>query len=258
MRFVPLGSGSRGNAALVEIGPTRLLVDAGLSARALKLRLELIGVDPAKIDGILLTHEHQDHARGAQRFSSLHGVPVIASPATLDELQLSPAQLAGWIPLPADGRIRLGEVDVEAFPVPHDAANPVGFVLRGDGKKIGIATDLGQATSLVVERLRGCHVLMVESNHDEAMLRDGGYPWHLKQRVSGRFGHLSNVEAADLIRRVVDQDCQAIVLAHLSDQNNRPELARRTAAQSLARVGLGRIQMRIAAAGRPTPPVVLP
>jgi phosphoribosyl 1,2-cyclic phosphodiesterase len=257
MRFVPLGSGSSGNATLVELGATRLLVDAGLSARALAQRLGALGLQPGDVDAILLSHEHSDHVRGAELFSRRHDVPVVAFLETLEAMDCSHVHFAGWSPLSDNGALSLGDVEVESFPVPHDAARPVGFVLRGEGLKIGIATDLGHATTLVRERLRRCHVLMLESNHDEEMLRDGPYPWHIKQRVAGRTGHLSNDDAARVLREVVDESCRAVVLAHLSSKNNRPELARRSAAAALDAAGRGRVAMRVASATRPTPPVEL-
>jgi len=257
MRLVPLGSGSTGNATLVEFGATRLLVDAGLSARALGQRLEAAGVAPASVGWLLLSHEHGDHVRGAQRFSRLHGLQVLSSFETLEAMNCSPKDFSSWAPLPEVGRLDLGGVEVEPFPVPHDAARPVGFVLHGEGLRVGLATDLGHATTLVRQRLRGCHVLMLESNHDDSMLRDGPYPWHLKQRVSGRRGHLSNADAAALLGHVVDDACGAVVLAHLSEKNNRPALARDCAARALADAGQGRVAMRVAAARRPTPAVQL-
>jgi len=255
LRIVPLGSGSRGNATLVEAGTTRLLIDAGLSARTLTRRLEGLGVAPRSLSAILLSHEHHDHAAGVEGFSLRHRVPVVCSAATLAALDRSPAHLAEWIALPEIGPLELGDFRVESFPLPHDAARPVGFVLRAAGLSVGLATDFGHATTLVVERLRGSNALLVESNHDERMLRDGPYPWQLKQRVRGRMGHLSNVEAADLLQQVADEACQAVVLLHLSERNNTPELARRSAASALVRAGVKRASMRVAAPRGPTPAV---
>ena len=130
-------------------------------------------------------------------------------------------------------------------------------VLEGEGLRVGVATDLGHATTLVIERLRGCHVLMIESNHDDRMLMDGPYPWHLKQRVSGRWGHLSNHETAALLTQVVDDACRAVVLSHLSEHNNTPALARAAVSTALAAAGRSRIEMRIAVPGRPTPAIEL-
>ncbi len=257
LRVVPLGSGSGGNATLVEAGTTRWLVDAGLAARTLAERLEAVGVAPRSLSGILLSHEHHDHARGVERFSTKHRILVVCALETLEAMNLSPRHLAAWEPMVPGRELDLGEIRVDPFPVPHDAACPVGFVLGWRDHRIGIATDLGHATSLVVERLRGCHVLMVESNHDDRMLQDGPYPWTLKQRVGGRLGHLSNEEAADLLARAAGADCRAVVLAHLSGTNNTPALARRAASTALARAGLKRFDMRVAESRRPTPPVYL-
>jgi len=237
VRFLPLASGSRGNATLVEFGSTRLLVDAGLSARGLKERLSRVGLEPSALDAILLTHEHLDHARGAARLSKLHGIPVICAHETLDALDCSPAHLAAWQPLDAGRVLDLGAVAIEPFPVPHDAARPVGYVLHGEGLRVGIATDLGHATTLVIERLRRCDLVMIESNHDDRMLLDGPYPWHVKQRVQGRLGHLSNHEAAAVLRETVGDACRAVVLAHLSESNNRPALVRRIAGAALVQAG---------------------
>jgi len=257
MRLVPLGSGSSGNATLIELEGLRLLVDAGLSARQLDLRLRQLGVEPQRVDCILLSHEHHDHAHGVERFSSRHRIPVACSGQTLAALNLSRVHLGGWESFPSGGRLDLGRVQVESFAVPHDAADPVGFVLHGEGLRIGIVTDLGHATALVRERLRGCEVLMVEANHDDAMLRDGPYPWHLKQRVGGRMGHLSNDEAATLLRATVASSCRAVVLAHLSEKNNTRTLASRAASAALQAAGGRRFELRVAAARAVTPGVSL-
>lgn len=257
MRLIPLGSGSRGNAALVEFDSARLLVDAGLSARELASRLKAVGASPHEIDGILLSHEHQDHTRGAEIFSVKHGVPVVCSPETLEAMDRSPIHFASWMPLPEAGLLEIGPVRVEAFPVPHDAARPVGFVIAADGLRVGIATDLGHATTVVLERLRGCDVLMIESNHDPVLLRDGPYPWQLKQRVAGRMGHLSNAEAAALLKHTVNRSCRAVVLAHLSERNNTPELAARTAGRALVAAGLPQVAVRVAPPRSPGPAVLV-
>ncbi len=255
VRLVPLGSGSRGNATLVEFGAVRLLVDAGLAARTLAARLESVGVEPGSVQAVLLSHEHHDHAQGASRYSLRNGIPVACTVETLEALDLPPTEFARWIPFEPGRAFELSGVRVHPFPVPHDAANPVGFVLEANGTRVGVVTDLGHATTLVAERLRGCHVVMVEANHDDRLLRDGPYPWHLKQRIGGRMGHLSNDEAAALLADSVGDDCRAIVLAHLSEKNNDVRIARSTVAQRLARAGRRRFAMRIAEKTRPTPPV---
>jgi phosphoribosyl 1,2-cyclic phosphodiesterase len=257
MRLIPLASGSRGNATLVEFSSTKILVDAGLSARKLAAQLESVQVAPAEITAILLSHEHEDHVRGAERFSKLHGTPVISSMETLEAMDRSPSHFAEWRPLERAGMFDIGDVRIEPFPVPHDAARPLGFVIHGEGLRIGIATDLGHATTLVRERLRGCDVLMIESNHDDRMLQEGPYPWHLKQRVSGRLGHLSNHEAADVLAEAVDDNCRCVVLAHLSERNNTQELARRAAIAVLKESNRSSVEVRVAEASAPTSPVCL-
>jgi phosphoribosyl 1,2-cyclic phosphodiesterase len=257
MRLIPLASGSRGNATLVQFDGASVLVDAGVSAKQLTHRLHSVGVDPASIRCILLSHEHQDHSRGAERFSKLYEVPVACTAKTLAALDISPMHIAEWRALPETGVTEIGPVHVESFPVPHDAAQPVGFVLRGDGLRVGIALDLGHATTLVRERLRGCELLMIEANHDLGLLRDGPYPWHLKQRVSGRMGHLSNHETADLLRETVGPECRAVVLAHLSEKNNTQALARSVAGAAVHEAGGRRVEMRVASARSVTPAVTV-
>lgn len=257
VRVVPLGSGSSGNATLVEMGPTRLLVDCGLSARDLEGRLAAVGVGPRQLAGVLISHEHHDHARGLERFSKRHRLPVFATWEALEALDLSPAHLGAWAPFEPGASFDAGGVRVEPFPVPHDARNPVGFVLEGEGIRVGIATDLGHVTTLVVERLRRCHLLVVESNHDDRMLVEGPYPWALKQRVGGNLGHLSNAESADLLFRAAGEECRGVVLAHLSEKNNTAALARASASLALSSAGRARVAMRIAERRRPTPEVVL-
>ena len=257
VRILPLGSSSSGNSTLLEFGRTRLLVDAGLSSRELTRRVEAAGVAPDSLSCILLTHEHHDHSRGTERFSVRHRVPVVCAPEALEAMNLSPVHLASWDPISPGHPFEIDGVRVDPFPIPHDAVAPLGFVLEGEGVRVGIALDLGHATTLVVERLRGCHVLFVESNHDDLMLQAGPYPWQLKQRIGGRMGHLSNADAAALLARVADDECRAVVLAHLSERNNTPALARSTASSALASAGRRRYEMRVADARRPSVPLTL-
>lgn len=255
VRVVPLGSGSSGNSTLVSFGKRHLLVDAGLSARELALRLAGIGVGPHELAAIVLSHEHHDHARGLERFAVKHRVPVFTAPETLAALNLAPRHLAAWHPFEPGVPFDAMGIKIDPFSIPHDAANPVGFVLEAEGVRVGIVTDLGHATTLVIERLKGCHVLLVEANHDDAMLARGPYPWALKQRIGGRLGHLSNEEAATLLAMVADDDCQAVILAHLSESNNTAGLARKAAAAALAAAGRHRYAMRVAERRASTPAV---
>jgi phosphoribosyl 1,2-cyclic phosphodiesterase len=221
-------------------------------------RLAGLDVAPESISLILLTHEHWDHTRGVERFSCMNRIPVGCTRKTLEAMNLSPMHLLGGFRQLATGDVdEFESIRIDPFPIPHDAVDPVGFVLEHEGVRVGIATDLGHVTKLVAERLRGCHVLQVESNHDEAMLRDGPYPWHLKQRVGGRMGHLSNRETAQLLQRVADDNCRAVILTHLSAQNNTAALARDTASRVLASTGSGKIELRITPQKVPAPPVIL-
>jgi len=255
VRVVPLGSGSSGNSTLVTFGKRHLLVDAGLSARELALRLEGVGVAPRELAAIVLSHEHHDHARGLERFAVKHRVPVFTAPETLAALNLAPRHLAAWHPFTPGVAFDAFGVKIDPFSIPHDAADPVGFVLEAEGVRVGIVTDLGHATTLVVTRLSGCHVLLVEANHDDGMLARGPYPWALKQRIGGRLGHLSNDEAATLLATVADDDCQAVILAHLSESNNTAGLARKAVAGALASAGRHRYAMRVAERRASTPAV---
>lgn len=255
VRVVPLGSGSSGNALLVEFGARRLLIDAGLSTRDLTSRLAEAGVSGSQLTAILLSHEHHDHARGLQRFALKHRVPVFTTPEALAALNLAPRHLGAWHPFEPGVRFDALGIEVDPFTIPHDAVNPVGFVLASGGVRVGIAIDLGHATTLVHARLRGCHVLVVEANHDDGMLTRGPYPWALKQRIGGRLGHLSNEEAAALVAAVADDDCQAVILAHLSESNNTEALARQAVASAMAAAGHTRYAMRVAQRRAPTPAV---
>lgn len=257
VRLISLGSGSHGNTTLVEFGERRVLVDAGLAARTLASRLTALQIPPTSIQALLLSHEHHDHARGAERFSRSYGVRVWCPRVTLEALDLSPVHLAGWGPLEPGRKTEIVPgIIVDPFVVPHDAVCPLGFVLEGEGGRVGIATDLGQATTLVVQRLRGCQLLLIESNHDDDLLLRGRYPWSLKQRVGGRLGHLSNDEAADLVHRTVDPGCRGVVLAHLSERNNTPQLAREATRRALRRGGRADVPLHVAPARGPSPAIV--
>ncbi len=233
MRFACLGSGSQGNALLIEAGATRVLLDCGFSMRETSLRLARLGLTPDQLTAIVVTHEHADHVGGVGRLARRFRLPVWLSHGTY-------AHLAGLDQLPEDCRLihshsafALGDLWVEPFPVPHDAREPLQFVF-GDGRnRLGILTDTGSVTAHIAQTLAGCDALVLECNHDEAMLREGPYPQHLKERVGGRFGHLSNAAAADLLARLDTRRLRHLVAAHLSEKNNRPHLARQALAQAL-------------------------
>jgi phosphoribosyl 1,2-cyclic phosphodiesterase len=245
-----LASGSRGNALLVRSGTTRLLVDAGLSARELCRRLELVGVAPESLDAILVTHEHIDHVRGLGPLSRRLQLPVYlhhASAAALEAAQ-RPARACEF---DAGTELAIGDLGIRVFPVTHDARAAVGMTVSGAFGRLGIVTDLGIATRLVAEELRGCRCLVVESNHDEQLLRDGPYPWPLKQRIRGSHGHLSNRDCATLLEGLCWPGLDAVCLAHLSETNNLPQLAEAAARTVLDRQTGCRPQLLVGRQDRP-------
>lgn len=309
VRFTVLASGSKGNSTVVSGGHTRILVDAGLSCRELFKRMKLADEDPATLDAIIVTHEHQDHINGLAVTARKLGIPVYFTEAThrawmrwiTPRRQMTYAQ---WVeqcrkeaasrqaeavvaqeasesdepesdecacedsaeapaarqvqgetdpqaPKPEDpkpdpswlpsvqyfqpGRpFQIGDISVSPFTIPHDAVDPVGFVFQAEGVRMAVATDLGYVTPNVKLQLRGVDVLMLESNHDLEMLRDGPYPWQVKQRVLSRVGHLSNDATAEFLETSYDGQATYVILGHLSESNNLPELARVTAERALS------------------------
>jgi phosphoribosyl 1,2-cyclic phosphodiesterase len=224
MRFASLGSGSKGNALVVESGRTRVLIDCGFGPRELATRLARLGLAPADLDAILVTHEHGDHVGGVVRAAQRFALEVHASHGTFAAAGLA-EQVAVNI-IDSHAAFAIGDLRIEPFPVPHDAREPTQFVL-GDGRlRLGVLTDAGCVTPHMVAMLDGCDALVLECNHDLEMLHGGSYPWSLKQRVSGRLGHLDNLAAASLLESMDRSRLQHVVAAHLSEQNNRPELAR--------------------------------
>jgi phosphoribosyl 1,2-cyclic phosphodiesterase len=249
-----LASGSRGNCALVATSATRILVDAGLSGRETSKRLRALGERAEEISAILITHEHSDHVAGLQRLATKLKVPVFLTAPTHHAWSRAVRDQQGAIPeLPKSehfsaGRgFRVGDIEVMPFTIPHDAADPVGFTFRAEGVKVGFATDLGYMPASVRDHLGGCSLLVMESNHDVEMLRSGPYPWSVKQRVMSRVGHLSNDALAEFFSGDYDGGAEYVVLAHLSEQNNHPEIARAAAEHALGgRQGLWRNHVLLA------------
>lgn len=235
-----LASGSRGNCAIVRSSSTSLLVDAGISCRETFKRMKATGEDAHSLSAIVITHEHSDHVYGLLTLAKKLKIPVFMTGAThqawakaLRDADGQRPQLAKLEVFPAGRAFSIGDIDVTSFTIPHDAADPVGFTFRSEGVKIGFAIDLGYLPASVRDHLRGCDVLVAESNHDLEMLRVGPYPWSVKQRVMSRVGHLSNDALAEFFASDYDGGATYVVLAHLSEQNNHPELARRAAEKAL-------------------------
>lgn len=304
VRFTVLASGSKGNSTVVSGGMTRILVDAGLSCRELFRRMKLTGEDPATLDAIIVTHEHQDHIGGLAVTARKLGIPVYFTEATHrawmrwitprrqmtyaqwleqcrqqaaekqaeaaaaqtdaaevcgcdDETEIpaidaaaeaateadamkteEPKQDPSWLPaveyFQAGKTFQIGDIAVSPFTIPHDAADPVGFVFQAEGVRMAFATDLGYVPPNVKAQLKGVDLLLLESNHDLEMLRDGPYPWQVKQRVLSRVGHLSNDAASEYLAGGYDGQATYVILGHLSESNNLPELARVAAARALS------------------------
>lgn len=239
-----LASGSRGNCAIVSSTCTKILVDAGISCRETFKRMKAIGDDPQSLSAILITHEHSDHIYGLATLAKKLRIPVFMTGATYQAWQRAMRDDSGAKPqlekferFESGHSFQVGDIAVKPFTIPHDAADPVGFTFRAEGIKVGVATDLGYVPVSVRDNLRGCDVLIMESNHDVEMLRVGPYPWSVKQRVMSRVGHLSNVALADFFTSDYDNSATFVVLAHLSEQNNHPEIARREAEKALATRG---------------------
>ena len=260
-----LASGSRGNCAFVASARTRILVDAGISCRETFKRMKSLGLDPAALSAILITHEHSDHIYGLATLARKLRIPVFMTGAThaawaraLRNENGERPQLEKLEKFESGHRFQVGDIEVKPFTIPHDAADPVGFTFRVEGAKVSVATDLGYLPANVRDHLCGSDVLIMESNHDVEMLRGGPYPWTVKQRVASNVGHLSNEKLADFFTGDYDNGAAFVVLAHLSEQNNHPEIARREAEKALAlRGGLFCNRVLVAVQGEALPPIRL-
>jgi phosphoribosyl 1,2-cyclic phosphodiesterase len=244
-----LGSGSAGNSALVATDHCRILIDGGLSARQIVLRLEQCGVAPEQLDGVLLTHEHGDHVCGLEVLCRRFGVPIYANALTTEAVRCDCAldQHRNWRIFRTGAEFSICDINVQPFPVPHDAVDPVGFVFSAGSSSLGFITDLGSVTKLIVERLRQVHTLVIETNHDEKLLQNDTHrPWPVKQRIQSRHGHLSNTAAATVLEQLLPGKVERVVLGHLSRDCNTPALALRTVSDSLAKSGKIDIELHCA------------
>lgn len=247
MRLTVLGSGSTGNAVLLVAGETRVLVDAGLSARETARRLALVGEDPARLDGVVITHEHGDHAGGLRVLLQNISCPVYISGQTRDAYIREQRHVSSEEPqkraralcdrtveIESSRDFRVGAIEFHPFTIPHDAVDNFGFTATHAGTSIATLMDFGHITTLIMERLRGCAAIVIESNHSRDMLKACEvYPWELKQRILSRTGHLSNEDIAAWLRDGFDGAARHVVLAHLSQRANNPHLARLTAETAL-------------------------
>src|SRR3954452_15123041 len=242
-----LGSGSAGNSALIATDHCKILIDGGLSARQLVLRLEQCGVTPDKLDGVLLTHEHGDHVCGLEVLCRKFQVPVYCNALTAEAVRYGSDSLGGhrnWRLFHTGAEFSICDITVQTFPVPHDAVDPVGFLFQTGTRAIGYITDLGYATKMLVERLREVHTLVIETNHDEKLLQADPYrPWPVKQRIMSRHGHLSNAAAAAVIEQLLPGRIERVVLGHLSRDCNTPDLAKGEITALLARFGRSEVEV---------------
>ena len=272
VRFTILGSGSSGNCAYLETAEARILIDAGFNPRQLRLRLASIGRAPENLTAILITHEHSDHISGLPGLADKLQIPVYCNRGTqdgviwalkarwtgkkaaaegLDTTEALKKKL-NWRLFNTGASFEIADVSIDTFSIPHDAQDPVGFVVRTTAGNFGFATDLGHMTKLVIERTRVANVLVLESNHDVKLLQECPHrPWSLKQRILGRHGHLSNDAAAEAAEQIVSHELKHLYLGHLSSQCNKPEIARRVMQQRLAQIGATHLQLQIAAQNIP-------
>ena len=253
-----LGSGSGGNCAYLETDETRILIDAGFSGRQIRLRLAGIGRTPESLHGILVTHEHRDHVQGLTTLAAKLRIPIYCNRLTKEAME---AQLQARFDcrlFTTGDSFELNDLTVDTFSVPHDAYDPVNFLLRTPAGNIGFLTDLGHATKLVIERIRQANVLLLEANHDLKMLQDDTRrPWSIKQRILSRHGHLSNAAAADVAEQIVSANLRHLYLGHLSRDCNRPELAHQVIRQRLDKIGAHHVFVESTSQTVPSPTLML-
>ncbi len=255
----PLGSGSKGNSVFVGTPTGGILVDAGFSLKRTRERLEEAGISPEWIRAVLVTHEHWDHVAGLGPLARALKVPLYMTDGTYENIKTKPV----FRDMPERVRIVPGEpfevagIQVEPLPIPHDAAEPVAFVMTWGGHRWAIVTDFGYPTALLEHKIRGCDYVFLEANHDEEMLVNGPYPWPLKTRIRGRFGHLSNTQSASFLQRVTHPNLKGLVLMHLSETNNKPELPYALCRKTLDDLGADHVTVWVASQYRPLTEVTL-
>ena len=242
VHFGTVASGSSGNCIFIGSDSTRVLIDAGLSGKRIEAGLSSMGVAPQSLDAILITHEHSDHIQGAGILSRRFDVPVYATPGTWEAMEsysaLGKIHPRNKLLVYSGERLILNDLCISPFAIPHDAAEPVGYAVESEGRKVAVATDMGKVTPLIEESISECDVLLLEANHDLDLLENGPYPMQLKRRIRGDFGHLSNVSAGQLITKVYHERLTHVLLGHLSEENNRPAVAFQTVNDILTANGI--------------------
>jgi len=238
LKLCVLASGSSGNCTYIASRHTTVLIDAGLSAKETEKRLKSIHVDPAQVDGICVTHEHSDHTAGLGVLQRRYNIPLFGNSGTIDGFRIRrKGPPLDWSVFSTGTPFTIGDLTLEPFSVPHDAYDPVGYIVRTESVRVGVVTDMGTVTRLIKEKLKQCDALVVESNHDEKLLRESTRPWSIKNRISGRQGHLSNKHAADLLADIAHGCLRQIFLAHISKDCNMHEMALNEATHSLRSAG---------------------
>lgn len=222
MRFASIGSGSKGNATLISHGKTTLLVDCGFSARETEKRLQKFNINASDLTGIMITHEHADHINGVRVLARKYKLPIYATAGTASFLAEDTAELI--CRFSCHEALTIDDIEVQPFPVPHDAREPCQFIFSDGQYKVGLLTDTGMSTPIIEKYLSSCDALLLEANHDTMMLEDSDYPEHLKYRVAGRLGHLNNLQSAKLLEKIDTSKLQHIIAMHLSEKNNSPNI----------------------------------
>lgn len=239
-KFCSLFSGSSGNASYIGTDETHILVDAGLTGKAIETSLKEVDQDASILDGILITHEHNDHIRGAGVLSRRYDIPIYANQGTWEAMEAKIGNISGHNIRVFDNNMDfyINDINIQPFDIPHDAVAPVGFCFFNKGKKISIATDLGHTNSRIINTVMDSDLVVLEANHDIEMLEGGSYPMYLKRRILGRKGHLSNKDAGLALVKMIKGKLTHVLLAHLSGENNIPQLAYQTVTQVLATNGI--------------------
>ncbi len=253
MRFSVLASGSRGNACYIETDNTNILIDAGLSCREIVRRLDMINVRAERFDALVITHEHNDHIRGAGAVSRRFNTPLLLNSATFRQGTRVLGNISSPITLKTGHSIIINDIVVDTFTKCHDAVDPMGLIISSNGARLGIITDLGRSTQLVADRLRECNAVLIEFNHDSEMLDKGPYPLSLKRRIKGSEGHLSNQQAGELLKAIAHKGIKIVILAHISEKNNLPEKALEAAQTALKEAGISEVPVYVSSQDKPGP-----
>ena len=245
-----LGSGSSGNSSVVSCGDHYILIDAGFSAREIEKRMGMVGLDPSKLKAILITHEHADHIQSCHTLSRRFEAPILCTEGTFVNA-IDGKKFYDWVQIHSGNNISIGPMAIHPIALPHDAADPVGFRIECNGRKLAHLTDFGYVSGLILESLKGCDALLVEANHDLEMLKNGPYPWPLKQRIAGRLGHLSNEAFLEMLPDILHDNVTELILAHMSHTNNDARLLTMQTKRCLRRLGLEQIPFCIAPQDEP-------